>query len=127
MAVSGEYAAYVIEQLALVARITSRRMFGGVGLYADGLFFGLISDDTLYLKVDDCNRPEFERRRCNPFIPFPDKPEASMSYFDVPADVLEDAEELTRWARGSLAVALRAASKKTKPRAKKKNAKSKAK
>jgi len=114
MAVSEGFAAYVIEQLALIARVTSRRMFGGVGLYADGLFFGLIDADTLFLRVDDRNRGEFDRRGCKPFVPYPDKPEVSMSYFDVPADVLEDAEELSRWARGSVSVALLAANEKAK-------------
>jgi DNA transformation protein len=114
MAVSKEFSAYVIEQLGSLTRVTSRRMFGGVGLYSDGLFFGLIDDDTLYFKVDDSNRADYERRGSKPFCPFPDKSEFSMSYFDVPADLVEDAEALSRWARTSVAVALVAASKKTK-------------
>jgi DNA transformation protein len=112
MAVSKNFVAYVLEQLAQIANVTSRRMFGGVGLYADGLFFGLISEDTLYLKVDDSNRSDYEQRGSKPFCPFPDKSEFSMSYFDLPAEVLEDAEELTRWARKSVMVASAAASRK---------------
>jgi DNA transformation protein len=111
MAVSKNFTAYVLEQLARIANVTSRRMFGGVGLYADGLFFGLIAEDTLYFKVDDSNRPDYEQRGSKPFCPFPDKSEFSMNYFDLPADVLEDAEELTRWARKSVMVASVAASK----------------
>jgi DNA transformation protein and related proteins len=116
MTISNGFVDYVIEQLAVFARVTSRRMFGGAGLYADGLFFGLIADDTLYLKVDDRNRGDYEKRGSKPFCPFPDKSEFSMSYFDVPADVLDDAEELSRWARQSLAVALAAANKKNRPK-----------
>lgn len=119
MGVSSDFVAFVIEQLESFARVTSRRMFGGVGLYADGLFFGLIADDTLYLKVDDTNRADYERCGCKPFQPFPDKSEFSMNYYDVPADLLDDPEELSRWARKSLAVALVAANSKAKRSVKK--------
>jgi len=124
MTVSKDFVAYVVEQLAPFSRVTSRRMFGGVGLYADELFFGLIADDTLYFKVDDSNRADYTQRGCKPFCPFPDKPEFSMSYYDVPADLLDDSDELSRWARKSLAVARVAASKKVK-RVPKKSAKKK--
>jgi DNA transformation protein len=124
MAVSKNFVAYVLEQLTQVPNVTSRRMFGGVGLYADGLFFGLIAEDTLYFKVDDSNRTEYEQHGSKAFCPFPDKSEFSMSYFDLPAEVFEDAEELTRWARKSVHVAAAAASskanKKTKTKAGKK-------
>ena len=61
MAVSASYKAFVLEQLAGAGTLTARAMFGGVGLYCQGLFFALIDDDTLYLKVDDATRPDFER------------------------------------------------------------------
>jgi len=112
MAVSKEFLAYVLEQLALLGQVTSRRMFGGVGLYADGLFFGLIDADAVYFKVDDSNRADYQQRGSKPFVPVADKPEVSMSYFDVPAEVLDDAEELQRWARKSVAVALTKRSRK---------------
>jgi len=115
MAVKDEYLAWVLEQLAGVAQLRSRRMFGGVGLYSGERFFGLIDDDVLYLKVDHRNRIEFIARGCKPLQPFKDKPEYSMSYYDVPADVLEDVEELARWARGSIAIASPAAPKLTRP------------
>jgi DNA transformation protein len=84
-------------------------MFGGVGLYADGLFFGLLDDDTLYLKVDDTNRNDYVSRGCAPFRPLKNDPDAySMSYFQVPEDVLEDSDALRPWARKSIAVALTA-------------------
>jgi DNA transformation protein and related proteins len=104
MPVKGQYVAWVLEQLAGVSEVRSRRMFGGVGLYSADRFFGLIDDDVLYLKVDDVNRPDFTARGCRPFRPFKDKPEYSMSYYEVPADVLEDADELARWARRSIAI-----------------------
>jgi DNA transformation protein and related proteins len=112
MAVSKDFISYVIEQLSPFTRVTSRRMFGGVGLYANDLFFGLIASDTLYFKVDGSNRADYEQRGSKPFCPFPDKSDFSMSYYDLPADLLEDADELSRWARKSVAVALAAASMK---------------
>jgi DNA transformation protein and related proteins len=110
MAVSKEFAAYVHEQLHLLRQVTSRRMFGGLGLYCDGLFFGIIAGDTLYCKVDASNREDYVQRGARPFMPFPGKP--AMSYYEVPADVLEDAEELASWAKRSVAVALTTANSK---------------
>jgi DNA transformation protein and related proteins len=116
MSVSRDYLEYVVDQLASFA-VVARRMFGGVGLYSQELFFGLIDDDTLYLKVDDTNRDDYTSRGCEPFRPFADV--ASMSYFRVPPDVLEDADELAAWARKSLHVAAAAAAKPRRTRARK--------
>ena len=105
MAVKDQYLRYVLEQLAQLGAVRSRRMFGAVGLYRDDRFFGLIDDQMLYLKVDDSNRPDYLARGCEPLRPFKDRPDQSMSYFGVPADVIEDSEELARWARKSVAIA----------------------
>lgn len=105
MAVSAGYREYVLEQLERLGPVTARRMFGGLGLYCEGLFFGVVADDVLYLKVDDANRGRFEDRECTAFQPIPGK--ASMNYFTVPEDVIEDPAELADWARGSLAAAAR--------------------
>jgi len=80
-------------------------MFGGAGLYADELFFALIAYDTLFFKVDDSNRDDFLRRGSKPLCPFPDKSDVSMGYYDVPADLMDDADELCVWARKSIAIA----------------------
>lgn len=108
MTVSADYLQYVLDQLQALGGVSSRRMFGGAGLYCDELFFGLISDDTLYLRVDDSNRGDFTTRGAGPFRPYADRPELSMSYFEAPADVLDDARQLAEWARRSIAVAQRA-------------------
>ncbi len=119
MTVSGDFLAYVLDQLTQLGGVSSRRMFGGAGLYCDEFFFGLISDDTLYLRVDDGNRGDFTARGAAPFRPYADRPELSMSYFEAPADVLEDARQLAEWARRSVAVAQRAPRKETQVRRKK--------
>jgi len=105
MAVSDSFLAYVLEQLEGLGRVRSKRMFGGIGLYCDDLFFALIDDDTLYLKVDDTTRPDFTARGLRPFQPFRDKPEYSMSYYEAPADALDDPEVLADWARKAVRVA----------------------
>lgn len=113
MAVSDEFRDYVLEQLASAGKVSPRRMFGGVGLYLDGLFFALIDDDTLYFKTDDANRPRFEQAGSRPFCPYPDRPGHVMAYWAVPAEVLEDAEQLREWTRESLAAALAARSRRS--------------
>jgi DNA transformation protein and related proteins len=115
MAVSESYLAYVVDQLAGLGRLRSKRMFGGVGLYADDLFFGLLDDNGLYFKVDDATRGEFVARGMGPFMPFPDKPDYVMGYYQVPADVIEDPEDLVAWARKALRVSA-AAPRKARPR-----------
>ena len=112
MPVGAAFLQYVLEQLERTGRVTSRRMFGGVGLYCDDLFFGIIDDDTLFFKVNDTTRPDYESRRMKPFRPFKDKPDVSLTYYTVPPDVLDDAEELVSWARRALAVAAAAPAKK---------------
>ncbi len=82
-------------------------MFGGVGIYAGELFFALIADDTLYLKVDDQTRPEFERRGLEPFRPYGETGEV-MQYYRVGEDLLVDAEALRAWAEQAVEVARRA-------------------
>ena len=110
MSVSPEYRDYILEQLARVTPVTSRSMFGGVGIYANGLFFALMDADNLYLKVDDGNRGDFEAIGSEPFRPFGD--ERAMQYYELPADVLEDVDALRGWVEGALDVARRARAKK---------------
>ena len=106
MSVSDDYRDFILEQLRCAARVTSRAMFGGVGLYLDGVFCALIDDDTLYFKADDASRTRFEQAGSKPFCPFPDRPDQPMGYWQVPAEVLEDPDQLAAWAREAMGVAL---------------------
>src|ERR1043165_7096716 len=110
MSVSPNYRTYIVEQLAALPGLGTRRMFGGLGLYSGEWFFALIDDDVLYFKVDDANREDYRSRGMNAFMPFPGQP--SLGYFQVPPEVIEEAEDLTRWARRSVEVAQRAGVKK---------------
>jgi DNA transformation protein len=106
MPVSADYRDFVLEQLAAAGRVTPRAMFGGVGLYLDGLFFALIDDDTLYFKADAATSRRYAQAGSRPFCPDRSRPEQAMGYWQVPAEVLEDPEALTDWAREAMGVAL---------------------
>jgi DNA transformation protein len=113
MAVTPSYRQYVVDCLGRVTPgVRATSMFGGVGLYAGDLFFALIARDTLYFKVDESNRPDFVAREMGPFLPFGDEREV-MQYYELPAELLEDTEELRPWVEKAVAVAHRAKRKKT--------------
>ena len=108
--VSADYLAYVIDQLVELGGVSARRIFGGAGLYCEELFFGLIADDTLYLRVDESNRGDYTARGMQPFRPYANRPSSgrrqlSMGYYEVPVEVLEDSRQLAGWAARSVAVA----------------------
>lgn len=104
MAVNDSYRDFVLEQLEHFGPITAKKMFGGIGLFFDGLMFGLIAKDVMYLKTDDSNRAEYEKASMVPFKPFEDKP-MLMPYYEVPGDILENKVELVRWARTAWEIA----------------------
>jgi DNA transformation protein and related proteins len=104
MRVTDGFRAFVLEQLAGVESLRARAMFGGVGLYANDVFFGIVAADTLYLKVDDTNRGQYEAEGMTAFQPYADR-RMTMPYYQVPARVLEDLDELTAWARASVRAA----------------------
>lgn len=112
MKVSEGFLVFAVEQLQAVKGLRSKAMFGGVGLYAGDVFFGLLARDMLFLKVDDSNRGQYEAAGMKAFKPYANKPMV-MPYFQVPAAVLEDADELVSWARQSVRVATKGVLRKT--------------
>src|SRR5438477_12201809 len=86
MKVTGGFRSFALEQLGGVPRLHDRAMFGGVGLYSDDVFFGLIAADVLYLKVDDTNRRDYEAAGAGPFHPYADR-SMTMPYYNVPINV----------------------------------------
>ena len=113
MAVSAQFNAYVLELFSAVTPVTARRMFGGVGYYADGHFFALADDDELYLRVDAVTRAHFESEGMKAFSPM-GPGSKSMNYFTVPPRLFDDQEEWALWARRAITVA-RAAPRKSRP------------
>ena len=112
MAVSQNYREFVLEQLGRVTPVTGKSMFGGVGIYAQGLFFALMVEDRLYFKVDDATCPDFEKRGMEPFRPFGE--DSAMGYYEVPANLVEDVNQLETWIKKAIDVAAAAKSSKSK-------------
>ncbi len=106
MPVSPEYREYVLDQLGRVEPMTARSMFGAVGIYASGLFFALVDNDSVYLKVDDTNRADFEAAGMGPFRPYGDD-SLVLQYYELPAEVLEEPDRLRPWVHKALDVARR--------------------
>ena len=104
MPVSKNYCDYVLEQLAGLGDIVAKRMFGGVGLYYNDVFFAVLDDDQLYFKVDDDTRKDYLTAGMQPFQPTKDGP-SSKTYYQVPKQVLEDENRLQEWARKALTAA----------------------
>jgi DNA transformation protein len=96
MATSPEFRAFIVEQLSRVRPVTARSMFGGAGLYADGLIFGLIAGDQVYFKVDDASRADYEAAGRGAFQPYGDG-RSMMSYYELPDGLLESPDELRLW------------------------------
>jgi DNA transformation protein and related proteins len=108
LAVSSSFRSFVLDQIEELGDVVPRSMFGGVGLYCRGVFFGIMAGDRLYLKVDDSNLGDYQRAGAKPFKPYPDR-SGTMQYYAVPLDVLESAPELVAWARKAVNVAERGA------------------
>lgn len=103
-----EFHDYLKEALQEFGEVTIRRMFGGAGVFRDGLMFGLIADDVLYFKVDDASRAAFEAEECAPFTYVKKGKPSSMNYYRVPERLYDDDEEMCEWARAAYSTALRA-------------------
>ncbi len=107
MVVSPEYRDFVAELLTPLGPVSLRRMFGGVGVFHDGLMVALLASDTLYFKVDDDNRGDFEAAGSGPFqYQAKGATRGLTSYYQVPPEVLEDAEDCLAWGRRAVDAAL---------------------
>ncbi|MCW8132400.1 MAG: TfoX/Sxy family protein [Planctomycetota bacterium] len=109
---------YVQDQLRELGRVTVKRMFSGHGVYFDGVIFAIVNRGSLFFKVDDESRPSYEALGSEPFKPL--KKLTIRSYYEVPADVIEDPATLAAWARRAMAA--QAQAQKQKRRAKPKPA-----
>lgn len=111
-----EFVDYLHEVFELFGPIRARKMFSGYGIYHNGLMFGLVAGDTLYLKADAENASHFEKEGLGSFAYGKDGRVVKMSYYRAPAGIMEDREEAAMWARRSFEAALRAqmSKKKTK-------------
>ena len=100
MAVTEGFKDFVRELLAAFGPVTIRNMFGGAGVYADGVMFAILVDDTLYLKTDAASTRAFESEGMGPFTYAPaGKQRVAMPYWEAPPRLLEEPDELVAWAR----------------------------
>lgn len=102
-----DFIIFLEETLAPMEGIEAKRMFGGFGLFKDGLMFGLIADDVLYLKVDSKNKPNFDALDLEPFSYSRGDKTFAMSYHRAPSNALEQSDTLLKWAQSSYAAAVR--------------------
>ncbi len=106
MKAENRFVTYITEDvLGHIPQISARAMFGGYGIYQDGLIFAIIAEDQLYFKVDDSNRAEYEALGSHPFVYSQgNHKKATMSYWLVPESVLEDKEAIRLWVEKSVRI-----------------------
>ncbi len=111
-----EFAAYVVELMSEWATVSVRKMFGGHGIYLDGMMFALIVEDELFFKADALNVAQFKSEDSHPFTYQSKTRIVEVSYWSAPPACLESPVEMSDWCQSGFAAALRAHSTKDKPR-----------
>ena len=107
-----EYVAHIVDLLQLIGPVESKSMFGGFGMFLEGLMFGLVAGNELYLKVDTQNLQDYEDLGLQAFSFEKNDRQFKMSYYQAPEEAMEDAELLSDWASNAYCAAMRAAAKK---------------
>jgi len=107
-----EFVRYVVELMQIIGPVKAKAMFGGYGIYLEGLMFGLVAGGVLYLKTDNATESEFQDRGLEAFKYYKKGKEYKMSYYQSQEDALEDVEEMCIWTNKAIEVALKAAAKK---------------
>ena len=87
---------FVLDQLQELDGVEAPRMFGGYGLYQDETFFGILHKGRLYFKIDETTVKEYRKRKMKPFRP--NAKQTLKSYYQVPVEIIEDADKLHEWA-----------------------------
>jgi len=107
-----EFVSYIVDLMQSMGPVYSKSMFGGHGIFLEGLMFGLIADNVLYLKTDTQTEEEFISKDLEPFTYAKKDKVFKMNYYQAPEETLEDTEEMNSWANTAYEVAMRAAKKK---------------
>ena len=107
-----EFSRFIVELMQSIGPVNAKAMFGGYGIFLNGLMFGLIADSVLYLKADKETEIGFKARGLEAFTYNKKGKEYKMSYYQAPEEALEDGEEMNSWATRAYGAALRAASRK---------------
>lgn len=109
-----EYAIYIVDLMQSIGPVSAKAMFGGFGVFLNGLMFGLIADNVLYLKIDQETENDFKAKGLEPFTYNKKGKEFKMSYYQAPEEIFDDSDKMNVWAVKAYNTALRAASKKRK-------------
>lgn len=109
-----EFVDYLNEVFEPFGEIRARRMFGGYGIYHDGVMFGLVADDTLYLKADEDSATHFKSRGLGRFEYDKDGKTIKMSYYLAPDEIFDEPDAAVLWARRACDAALRAKGRQSK-------------
>jgi DNA transformation protein len=100
MVASDDFAEFLREQLAPIGHLTMRRMFGKTGVFCDGVMFGMVTDNMLYLRVDDHNRAAFKEAESFPPLNYEKKGcTIDLSFWRAPERLFDEPDELVAWAR----------------------------
>lgn len=106
-----EFVEYLKEVFAPFGAVQARRMFGGYGIYRDGIMFGLVENDILYFKADETTAQHFESRGLDQFEYSNKGKTVKLIYYQAPEEIFDSPEEATLWARRAFEVALLSKSK----------------
>jgi len=98
---------FVPDQLGALPELRARAMFGAHGLYAGDKFFGILDEGRLFFKTDAASAADYTARGMGAFTYESKGKTLTMAYHEVPPDVLENAPELTSWARRAMGIALK--------------------
>ena len=109
MRVKSSLASYVAEQLAPLGRISSRAIFGGVGVFIDDRLLAIVMGEKLYLHTDKSNLDDYVARGMQQFKPYPNAFDLTTDHHEVPQEVIDDAEQLKVWGERALNAAVEAA------------------
>jgi DNA transformation protein and related proteins len=123
MVASDTFAEFLREQLAPFGRVSMRRMFGKTGVFCDGVMIGMVTENTLYFRVDDLNRVMFKEAEAFPPLNYKKKGHTiDLAFWRAPERLFDEPDELLAWAHAALAAARRVAAKRepTAPRRKSK-------
>ena len=107
-----EYVAHIVDRLQFIGPVESKSMFSGFGMFLEGLMFGLVAGNELYLKVDTQNLQDYEDLGLQAFSFEKNGRQIKMSYYQAPEEAMEDAELLSDWASNAYGAAMCAAAKK---------------
>ena len=99
---SDDFRQFVLEQLSDLPDLVCRRMFGGYGLYQGEHFFGILHKGKLYFKTNAATKPNYEAYGMRPFQP--SAKQTLKNYYEIPVEILEDADALCSWAKHAVSV-----------------------